>query len=148
MVSRVGSNQFTRRLRLRADRFEANAQTMVQDAAKAALEVLVLGTRVDTGKARSNWIATRESPYSGDIEAYEMYKKNSKGAGQGMAESANAVAALANGYAVIEDFRIMRDPDLFITNNVRYLRYIPGIGPLTQEASNAAKDVLRTAKLL
>ena len=148
MVSRVGSNQFTRRLRLRADRFQKNAERLIKDAAKAALEVVVLGTRVDTATARSNWIVTRDSANSGTIEAYDPYPKGSRGGGAGIAETANAATALANGFAVIEEYRMGVDPDLFITNNVRYLRYIPEIGELTQEAADAARVVLRTARLL
>ena len=148
MVSRVGSNQFSRRLRLQANRFEKNAQRMIQDAAKAALEVVVLGTRVDTAKARSNWIVTRDSANTGTIEAFSPYPKGSRGGGAGIGETANAATALAEGFAVIEEYRMGRDPDLFITNNVRYLRYIPEIGELTQEAADAARVVLRTARLL
>ena len=148
MVDRRGSNQFSRRLRLRADKFEKNAERMIKDAAKAALEVVVLGTRVDTAKARSNWIVTRDSVNTGTIAAFSPYPKGSRGGGAGIAETANAATALANGFAVIEEYRMGVDPDLFITNNVRYLRYIPEVGELTQEAAEAARVVLRTAKLL
>ena len=148
MVSRVGSNQFTRRLKLRADRFEANSKRIVKDAAKAALEVVVLGTRVDTGTARSNWIVTRDSANSGTIEAFNPYPKGSRGDGAGIAETANAATALANGYAVIEQYQPGVDADLFITNNVRYLRFVPEISALTQEAAEASRLVLRTARLL
>lgn len=150
MVSRQGSNQFSRRLALKADRFEANAQRMIQEAAQAALEILVLGTRVDTGVARSNWRVTADSPAVGQIEAYNPYPKHSSALGQGIGETANAASALAEGVAVIDSFRIGVDPDLFITNNVRYLRFIPDgeISDLTREAADAARIVLRTAKLL
>lgn len=150
MVSRAGSNQFSRRLALRADRFEANAQKMIQDAALAALEILVLGTRVDTGMARSNWVVTNDSPSIGTIDPYYPYPKHSGADGQGIGERANAASALAEGVAVIDSFRIGVDPDLFITNNVRYLRFIPDgeISDLTREAADAARIVLRTAKLL
>lgn len=148
MVSRVGSNQFTRRLKLRANQFEVNAQAMIKNAAKASLEILVLGTRVDTATARSNWLVTRSGPNSGRIDAYDPYPKGSHGGGAGINERSNAATALARGYTVIEEFDMMRDPDLFITNNVRYLRFIPEMGSLTAEAADAARAVLRTAKLL
>lgn len=150
MVSRQGSNQFSRRLKLRADRLEANMEGVIKDAATAALEVLVLGTRVDTGKARSNWIVTKDAANSGEIAAYEPYPKGSKGAGQGIAERANAATALAEGMAVISSFRMGLDPDLFITNNVRYLRYIGDaeVSELSREAADAARLALRTTKLL
>lgn len=150
MVSRAGSNQFSRRLKLRADRFEANAENMIKEAALSALEVLVLGTRVDTGKARSNWIVSKDAATSDLIDAYSPYPKGSKAAGQGIAERANAATALAEGMAVISSFRMGLDADLFITNNVRYLRYIgeAEISDLSREAADAARLVLRTTKLL
>ena len=150
MVDRRGSNQFSRRLRLRAERFEANAQKMIQDAALTALEIMILGTPVDTARARSNWIVTNDAPAIGDIDPYYPYPKGSKGGGQGINERIDATAALAAGMAVIDSFRIDVDVDLFITNNVRYLRYIPdgAISSLSREAAEAARNVLRTAKLL
>jgi hypothetical protein len=148
MVDRRGSNQFTRRLKLNADKFERGAQKMIQNAAKAALEVVVLGSRVDTATSRSNWIVTRDAPNSGTISAYSPYPKGSKGGGEGSAETANAATALANGFAIIEEYQLGVDPDLFITNNVRYLRYIPEMGALTTEAADAARLVLRAVKLL
>lgn len=148
MVSRAGSNQFTRRLKLRASQFESGAEAMIKNAAKSALEVLVLGTVVDTAKARSNWIVTKDSPFVGTIDAFSPYPKGSHGGGAGIGERTNAATALAEGYATIEEYRFGVDPDLFISNNVRYLRYIPEIGGLTAEAADAARTVIRATKLL
>lgn len=150
MVSRVGSNQFSRRLKLRADRLEANMEQVVKDAALAALEIMVLGTTVDTGKARSNWIVTKDSPFVGDYPPFYPYPKGSRGGGQGIEERQNATAVLAEGMSIINSFRLGVDPDLFITNNVRYLRYIEdgAISRVTAEAADAARVVIRTAKLL
>lgn len=150
MVSRVGSNQFTRRLKLQADKLEANMGKIVKEAATAFLEVMVLHTRVDTGKARSNWIVTTDAPNIGVIDPYFPYKKHSHADGLGAAEQPNAAAALAAGAYAIDSFRIGVDTDLFITNNVPYLRYIPDgeVSDVTREAADAARQVLRTAKLL
>lgn len=148
MVDRRGSNQFTRRLALRADQFEKNAEQMIKDAATAAIEILVYGTRVDTGRARSNWIVTKDAVYVGSIDPYYPYPKGSKADGQGIGERQNAASALAAAVSTIDSFSIDTDPDLFITNNVRYLRYIPETSALTGEAAEAARAVLRTAKLL
>lgn len=148
MVDRRGSNQFTRRLALRADKFEKNATQMIRDAALAAVEILIYGTRVDTGKARSNWVVTKDAVFVGAIDPYFPYPKGSKGGGEGIGERPNAAAALAEAVSVIDSFTIGQDPDLFITNNVRYLRYIPETSALTGEAADAARRVLRTAKLL
>ncbi len=121
---------------------------MIKDAATVAVEVLIYGTRVDTAKARSNWIVTKDAPVIGAIDPYYPYPKGSRGGGEGIGERINAASALAEAVSVIDSFQIGQDADLFITNNVRYLRYIPETSALTGEAAQAARVVLRAAKLL
>jgi len=139
MVSRVGSNQFSKRLRLRKEQFKGASERMLKNAARAALEVMVANTRVDTSRAVSNWIVTRDGPSSDFIPAYSPGKKGSTAA-LSMAE------ALAMGRAEIEAFDINADLDLFITNNTPYLRYIEG-SALTAMGQQAAKSALVGARL-
>lgn len=139
MVSRVGSNQFSKRLRLRSERFEKNSGRMVQDAAFAALTVMATNTRVDTSRAVSNWIVTRDGPAPDFLPAHNPGRRGSTRA-MSLAET------LAYGRAEIEEFRIGVDRDLFITNNTPYLRYIDG-SALTQMGQQAAKAALVGAKL-
>ena len=40
MVSRIGSNQFSKRLRLRKEKFKGASERMLKDAATAALEAV------------------------------------------------------------------------------------------------------------
>lgn len=139
MVSRVGSNQFSKRLRLQSNRFEKGAERILKNATRAALEVMVLNTRVDTSKAVSNWIVTTDGPGRDYIEPHSPGKR-------GSTASVSAAETLALGRAVIEDFRMGRDRDLFITNNTPYLRYIEG-SALTAMGQQAARSALVGAKL-
>lgn len=140
MVSRVGSNQFSKRLRLQANKIEGRAGRIVQDAASAAFEVMVLSTRIDTSRAVSNWIVTRDGPSRDYIEAHNPGKRGST-AGPSIAET------LARGRSEIEQFRIGQDADLFITNNTPYLRYIEG-SEITAMGQAAARAAINGAKLL
>lgn len=139
MVTRVGSNQFSRRLRLQADRFERNAEGVVKKAAGAALEAVLFNTRIDTSKMVSNWIVTRNGPATEVIPAHSVGRKGST-APQSIA------TALAYGRAEIEQFSISQDADLFLTNNTPYLRF--NDTGMTRQALAAARSVIAGAKLL
>ena len=139
MVSRVGSNQFSKRLRIRSNRFEHSAERMVKDATWAALSVMAVNTRVDTSKAVSNWLVTRDT-FSGDL--LPPHNPGRKGSTRSM----SLAETLAYGRAEIEQFDIRRDPDLFIVNNTPYLRFIGG-SELTAMGMQAAKAALVGAKL-
>ncbi len=139
MVSRVGSNQFSKRLRLRSDRFEAGAERIVKNAAHAAFETMVANTPVDTSRAISNWLITRDGPSSDYIEAHAPGKK-------GSTRTISMAETLANGRMEIEAFDMKRDRDLFITNNTPYLRYNNG-STLTLMGQQAARSTLAGAKL-
>lgn len=139
MVSRVGSNQFSKRLRLRADRFERGAERIVKNAARASLEIMVINTPIDTSRAVSNWIVTTDGPSSDYIEAYSPGSR-------GSTASLSVAEVLANGRNAIEGFRIGQDRDLFITNNTPYLRYIEG-SAITAMGQQAAKAALVGAKM-
>lgn len=139
-LSRRGTNQFSKRLALRADRFIENSARISKDAATAALETAIEHTPVDTSKAVSNWIVTRDGPNRDVIDPYAPGQK-------GNTATLSKTAALAFGRAEIEDFDPERDVDLFLTNNVRYLRYIDGSGILAL-AAMAAKAAISNARLL
>jgi len=139
MVSRVGSNQFSKRLRLRSDRFEKNAGGIVKDAAWASLSAMVADTPIDTSRAVSNWLVTRDGPSADFIPAHVPGKK-------GSTASLSVAETLAHGRAEIEMFDIRRDRDLFITNNTPYLRFNQG-SALTASGQRAARSALVGAKL-
>lgn len=138
-VSRVGSNQFSKRLRIRRDQFKDSSARILKDAARAALEVMVANTRIDTSKAVSNWIVTLDAANRDVIPPHVPGERGSTGP-MSIAET------LAYGRAVIEDYDVERDVDLFITNNVPYLRFIEG-SAITELGQLAARATLAGAKL-
>lgn len=92
---------------------EVGSDALVKKVALAVDQVLVLGTPVNTGRARSNWIAQAGGPATSEIGPY------SPGVGLGIGEGANAAAALNQGRSAIAS----RQPgqDIYISNNVDYI---------------------------
>lgn len=125
-------------MRFQAEKFERNAEGLIKKAASASLEALVFNTRIDTSRMVSNWIVTRDGPNREFIEAHVPGRYGSTAA-------ASVATTLANGRAEIEQFKMLRDVDLFITNVTPYLRYNDtGQG---DEAAAVARAVLAGAKL-
>ncbi len=106
-------DQFSRRIRLRAEDLARNVDQGVKQAALAVDQAVVLGTPVDTGLARSNWLVTRVAPRQGTINAY------SPGERLGIGEQQNAAGALAQGQAAVRSRR--PGEDIIIQNNVEYI---------------------------
>lgn len=96
-------------------RVQQAATQIVRQVAVGIGATLVDTTRVDTGKARSNWRATLNSPASGVIPPYSPGNKLGKG------EIANANLAKAQQKQVINRFNARKDRSVMITNNVPYI---------------------------
>ena len=108
-------NEFTRRIRARANTLGDNLTKTVRRVAITADAALVLGTPVDTGRARSNWIVALGAPASQVIEPYSPGKA-------GSTEGANTQAALDQGESVITDYVAGQDMEIHITNNLPYIQ--------------------------
>lgn len=104
---------FTRRIRIRADNVPRAVNRIVRQCALAVDQALVLGTPVDTGRARSNWIVSVGQPVLTDRPPY------APGSLLGLNETANARAAIDHAKSVI----LQRQPEqtIYITNNVPYI---------------------------
>lgn len=117
--------QFSRNIRRRGRQVENAATALVKTMAKRTLRSLVLNTKADTGKARSNWRVGVGAPTRSVIEPYAPFPKGSKAGGAGIGETANASAAIAAGNARINSVRgvsgVGLKTGLFISNNVDYL---------------------------
>lgn len=138
-VSRAGSNQFSRRVRLRAEKFERGAGRVVKTAARAALEYAVFNTRIDTSKLVSNWQVSIDGAGRGVLEAHFQGKAGSTG-------GSSIATSLALGYAEIERFKITQNRDLYLTNNTPYFRYVDD--GQTSDAMRAAQVSIAGARLL
>lgn len=117
--------QFSKSIRRRGRQFENSATELVRRSARGALRGLVLNTKADTGKARSNWRVGIGAPTRAVIEPYSPFPKGSKANGAGAGETANATAAIAAGNARINSVRGISGVGLrvgiFISNNVDYI---------------------------
>lgn len=87
----------------------------IRDGLVSAQRTAVLTTRVDTGKARSNWIPTLFAPASVVIPPY------APGNSLGKSERANAGAAIDRAKRVAKGWNIRVSPFAYIANNVPYI---------------------------
>lgn len=136
---------FTNRL---ADRVEKSATRIMRQLATGIGATLVDTTRVDTGKARSNWRATLNTPASGTIPPYAPGNKLGKG------ETANASAAKTQQQQVFSRFNVKKDRAIFITNNVPYIGILnagrSGVAPdsMVEQAVLTGRAILKSLKIL
>jgi hypothetical protein len=105
--------RFAKRMKKRADNVVREANRTKRLAALAVDQTLVMGTPVDTGRARSNWIVSLGEPSKEIIEPYDPTTKG------GIGETANAKAALEQGKEAINKSR--PEEAINITNNVEYI---------------------------
>jgi hypothetical protein len=118
---------------------EEGANRMHTLGAQVILERVVQGTRVDTGKAVSNWRVGVGQPTRAVIEAY------SPGNG-GSTADANRQAALAAGLSRIASKK--PGNEIFISNNVDYQQFIPNFANTVDNAITAARMAVENVKVL
>ena len=102
---------------------------MVKAAALAADQRAVETTPADTGQARSNWITTVDTEFTGTIPPY------APGSKLGMGERANLDGAVNQGKVAIASFALPKSQRIIIQNN---LPYIGGLndGTISRQSSN------------
>lgn len=60
-------NQFSKRMGVLANQIPENADKLVRRVSVAADQAVVMATPVDTGLARSNWVATLDTAFTGVV---------------------------------------------------------------------------------
>ena len=100
-------------MRLRALQVRDGVHKVLRNAAFKVDQAVVTATPVDTGRARSNWIASIGSPAGGTRGPF------SPGSKLGRGENNNAQAAITAAKAIIDSRRF--NQSVFITNNVHYI---------------------------
>lgn len=105
---------FTRRIKVRAASITSETDRLVKRAALAIDQAVVVGTPVDEGTARSNWLVALGAPDRRQIGAYVP------GKALGQSESGNLEGALAQGRAVIAQRK--EGQDVYISNNLPYIK--------------------------
>ncbi len=112
-----------------ARRTDRAVQRTMRETALEVDRVAIRETPVDTGLARSNWIASIGAPATVTIPAYAPGKKRGKG------ERANASRARAQALQVIKTWRTGNPNPITIANNVEYIILLNSGGP-TNKANN------------
>lgn len=128
-------NEFSRRITLRGEKIAGGADALVRRVALAADQAVVMGTPVDTGRARSNWIAQIGSAPDETIEAYAPGK-------DGDTEASNTQAALDQAEAVIRGYT--EGQEIHITNNLPYIQRLND-GYSSQAPANFVEQAVQEA---
>lgn len=121
---------------------------VVRLAASRIGETLVTSTRVDTGLARSNWVAQIGSQFGGVIPPY------APGSKLGASETANASGAIAQQGSVIRSYNGEHRGNIHISNNVNYIGVLnnggPNVGPdmMVERAISAGRAIVKNVRIV
>lgn len=105
-------SEFSRRMYITADKVAEGSDALLRKVALAADQAVVSGTPVDTGRARSNWIAQIDSPVQEEIEPYVPGER-------GSTKAQNTQAALDQAEAIISGYKY--GDEIHLANNTAYL---------------------------
>ena len=145
MATSRSLEEFSRRIQVRGRKIEENADNLVRKVALAADQAVVMGTPVDTGRAKSNWIAQINSAPSDVIEAYVP-------GGEGWTADDNEQAAMAQAEGIIRNYRY--GDEIHITNNLPYIQrlndgYSPQAGAnFVEEAILEAAQIVQYGRIV
>ncbi len=139
--------RFSKNMRRRAKNVPREVNKVKRKTALAIDQTVVVGTPVDTGTARSNWIV---SLGTASDEVKEAYSPIPEGSGS-ISETENAQAAIAQGQGVIKD--VKSGQDIHITNNVEHIvplnegHSAQAPAMFVEEAVDAGVQAVRDAKI-
>jgi len=105
--------RFAKRMKKRANNVPREVNKVKRQVALAVDQALVLGTPVDTGTARSNWIVALGASQNETRGAYVPLVDGDQ------SERANAEAAMAQGKGVISQAK--PGQAIHLTNNLEYI---------------------------
>lgn len=106
---------FGKNMKRAANTVQQNADRIVRKCALALDAALVMATPVDTGRARSNWQVSLDTPVTGTVEPYSPGK-------DGSTSGPNAQAAIDQGKATIGSYKGGgANSSINITNNLAYI---------------------------
>ena len=135
-------DQLPARMDRLGNRVLSSGTRLVRQVATAIGATVVDTTRVDTGAARSNWVATLNAPASGVIPPYAPGNK------LGPSEIANATGAKAQQKQVIERFDARKHDGVFITNNIPYIETLNNGGGNIRTPGLMVEQGLQTGRLV
>lgn len=132
-------SDFSRRITVRGRGIAENTDRLVRRVALAADQAVVMGTPVDTGRARSNWIAQIGSAPSGTVEPYAPGEA-------GSTTGANSQAAMDQAEAVISGYN--NGQEIHITNNIPYIQRLNDGYSAQAPANFVEQAVLEAAQIV
>lgn len=109
-----GFATLSRRLARRKSNYQKAVDKLVRKVAIVSYQSIVFRTPVDTGKARSNWHLTLDSP------RFSVRQPFAPGIKLGINETANAQAAINQALSLLSTRR--NGQDIYIVNNVKYIQ--------------------------
>ncbi len=121
---------------------------VVREAAAEGGTYLAKDTAVDTGVARSNWVATVDAPFESVIPAYSPYPKlgNAAASAARKGEGSNLAAVEQQHAAAFAAFDAEKNREIYIRNNVSYIGLIGEEGHSPQTAPGLLQRGLEYAK--
>jgi len=110
-------------LRKRKNEMVGLVNTIARRAAVAAGTHLVRSTPVKRGIARSNWVATVDTPFDGVIPAYHPYPSLDNGPApiEMFGETQNQSSAIRQHAVAVQEFNALRNRSIRIQNNVGHI---------------------------
>lgn len=140
--------ELAKRMNFVSKEFINNATRLVRSVALTVHQTVVIGTPVDTGRARSNWFVSFGSPVLKNEES-----PADQNASPGTRASQATQHALEQASPVIASWRLGAG-DIYVSNGVPYVdeldkgssRQAPS--GMTQQAVLAGRRVLRETRLL
>lgn len=114
-------SEFSRRIVVRAQRVADNVDQLVRKTALAVDREVVTSTPVDTGRARSNWIASLGSPARREVDSYAsgLIGPDADATTSGAIAQQSAEGAMAQAAGVIAGRK--QGQDIYISNNLPYI---------------------------
>jgi Bacteriophage HK97-gp10, putative tail-component len=128
---------FAERINRIAVRVEEGGDDVVRKAAMAVDQAVVSATPVDTGRARSNWIAGVDHAPEGTVEPHVPGKDGATGA-------QNTEASIAAATQVIAGYDGDTNAEIHITNNLPYIGEL-NRGSSAQAPAHYVEDGVRAA---
>jgi hypothetical protein len=111
-VNDVDFARLGRKMTITAKRMEGGVEALIRKIALTADQIVVQETPVDTGRAKSNWIATIGAPSTTPIPAYDE-------GDQGSTAAANEQQAYDQAAAVIAGYRLGQT--ICMSNSLPYI---------------------------
>lgn len=139
---------FGRKMQVTGKDVVDNTDRLIRKVAVAVDHAVVLGTPVDTGRARSNWQASLDRPAEGTVAPLTGVNKGHKGSGTAVAR-----ASIARAESVIAGYNGDKNSAIHLTNNLPYIGRLndgwsaQAPAGFVEAAVHAGASVVRGAKV-